>query len=398
MTFFVALNTALLVATSHTPTPSSTQPTPQPTCPTVLQPANIPTLRTQSAAGAYHLPQPTSDTLYIPLTFHIVRTSDGTGGLPPQQICGALDDLDTYFAATDIQFYLAGPLDFIDNDTFYYDIDTPAEIDQLRSTNPIPGTINLYFTPHLANQNGEFCGISSFTWSPVQGIVMHNACTAVSWNHTTLPHEMGHYFDLLHTHETATGHECVNGSKCQTAGDLLCDTPADPGLSSDNLDGCVYVGDERDPCRNDPYAPEPANLMSSATPSCRSLFTPDQTQRARATLLNLRPELVHYSLPAPYDCNNNGIRDDCDIASGSSDDLNANGIPDECDLPGDIDGDGRITSSDFQLFITALAGPGVTDPPPGCDPAVFTLSDLNHDAAVDLPDYAQLQTTARVAH
>ncbi|MFQ5490650.1 MAG: IPTL-CTERM sorting domain-containing protein, partial [Phycisphaerae bacterium] len=38
------------------------------------------------------------------------------------------------------------------------------------------------------------------------------------------------------------------------------------------------------------------------------------------------------------DCNTNGIRDDCDIASGFSPDCNANGIPDECDP--DADGDG----------------------------------------------------------
>ncbi len=43
----------------------------------------------------------------------------------------------------------------------------------------------------------------------------------------TIAHEMGHYFGLLHTHETANGTELVNGTNCGTAGDLLCDTPAD---------------------------------------------------------------------------------------------------------------------------------------------------------------------------
>jgi len=31
------------------------------------------------------------------------------------------------------------------------------------------------------------------------------------------------------------------------------------------------------------------------------------------------------------DCNDNGVPDDCDIASGTSLDLNGNGIPDECE-------------------------------------------------------------------
>ena len=141
-------------------------------CQTHLQPGDIDRVQERLAAGAYDPPVRPRDTIYVPLTFHIVRTSAGEGGLAATRICGALDDLDAYFASVGIQFYLAGPLDFIDDDAFYYDIDTPAEIDALRRTNPIAGTINLYFTQHLANQNGEFCGISSFTWSPVQGIVM----------------------------------------------------------------------------------------------------------------------------------------------------------------------------------------------------------------------------------
>ncbi len=38
------------------------------------------------------------------------------------------------------------------------------------------------------------------------------------------------------------------------------------------------------------------------------------------------------------DCNTNGVHDQCDVESGSSEDCNANGIPDECDP--DLDGDG----------------------------------------------------------
>jgi hypothetical protein len=42
-------------------------------------------------------------------------------------------------------------------------------------------------------------------------------------------------------------------------------------------------------------------------------------------------------LPFPPDCNANGVPDDRDIASGTSEDLNGNGIPDECErLPAGI--------------------------------------------------------------
>lgn len=36
-------------------------------------------------------------------------------------------------------------------------------------------------------------------------------------------------------------------------------------------------------------------------------------------------------LPGEPDCNGNGLRDLCDVASGSSEDVNQNGIPDECE-------------------------------------------------------------------
>lgn len=47
------------------------------------------------------------------------------------------------------------------------------------------------------------------------------------------------------------------------------------------------------------------------------------------------------------DCNGNGVSDDEDILSGYSADCNHNGIPDECDLPGDINGDGRVSLEDL---------------------------------------------------
>ena len=49
---------------------------------------------------------------------------------------------------------------------------------------------------------------------------------------------------------------------------------------------------------------------------------------------------VHAAAPAPapcgcgartFDCNQNGIEDAVDIATGSSSDANGNGVPDECE-------------------------------------------------------------------
>lgn len=82
------------------------------------------------------------------------------------------------------------------------------------------------------------------------------------------------------------------------------------------------------------------------------------------------------------DCNNNGIPDDADIASGSSDDCDGDGIPDECeedcnnndladDCETDSDGDGVINACDGCPFDPAKFVPGVC----GCG-----VSDADSDA------------------
>lgn len=253
-------------------------------------------LRTRDIAGAYVLPavMPPGPVV-VPVTFHVVRRSDGGGGLSEARLAQTLTDLNTGFEGSGITFCRPGPLRYVDSDE-YYNIESGAERRELLAINPVPNTINLYFVGVFG-----FCGFSSFTGSSAQGIVVANYCAGVSNNPTTVPHEVGHYFDLLHTHETAFGNECVDGSNCATAGDLVCDTPADPGLITCGPEGrsscvdstCAYTGSAADPdppCAGDTYAPDPANVMSYSRKICRRYFSEGQGSRALATLVNLRPE------------------------------------------------------------------------------------------------------------
>jgi len=229
----------------------------------------------------------------VPLAFHVVRRSDGSGGIDEARLVRALDDANLHFAGAGIVFCWPGPVDYIDSNDLYYNIDTQAEIDALRSINPVSGAINVYFTANLADENGPLCGVSSFTWDTVQGIVVDNDCTALNGDHSTFSHQIGHYLDLLDTHETAFGQECVDGSNCATAGDLLCDTPADPMLGAHNVDpNCVYVGTETDACNGESYHPDTTNLMSDAPAECRASFSAGQENRAWTTLANLRPDHI----------------------------------------------------------------------------------------------------------
>jgi hypothetical protein len=223
----------------------------------------------------------------VPIAGHIVRRSDGTGGMSLSQYNQSIDDANYYYTGMDIVFYSL-TVDYIDSDFYYYNITTIGDINALRGENVVPDAINVYYTPNLPG----LCGISSFTHSSVQGIVMANDCSGVPWDRTTMPHEIGHYFNLYHTHETAFGAEYVDGSNCGSAGDLLCDTPADPLLGYHNVNGaCVYTGTETDG-HGDPYTPDPSQIMSYAPNACQNTFSPLSETRAVNVLVNLRPELL----------------------------------------------------------------------------------------------------------
>jgi hypothetical protein len=183
----------------------------------------------------------------IRVAVHIVRYSNGRGGISDGQIESALNTLNAAFDPT-LMLFNEFSRDYIDDDR-YATIDQPGEEDVLREINVVGSSVNLYFVPECSF---GWSGISSFTGSPVQGIVIVNSAAASS----TTPHEFGHYFNLLHTHENYYGREHIarlgSCSNCSTAGDMLCDTPADYGLLDPEL------GYNVDPqCRFAPIKPRP---------------------------------------------------------------------------------------------------------------------------------------------
>lgn len=128
--------------------------------------------------------------------------------------------------------------------------------------------------------------------------------TNCSSNSSTLAHEIGHYFGLWHTHSTTNGAEYVNGTNCQSSGDILCDTPADPTLSSSTVDrtSCAYIGAEVD-VNGDAYTPATNNIMSYSTKFCRINFSAGQLARMEFFYLDVREEQLNSSLaPHIFNC------------------------------------------------------------------------------------------------
>lgn len=266
-------------------------------CGTVITPEGLEQLRRNQEAGLYDAVDRVQADYIVRVAFHVMQTTGGTGGPSQAALDYAVQDLNTYYEPAGVQFILTVQ-DTIRNST-YYDVTTWAEFNAMRGLANVANAVDLFFVNTLSWSGYSWCGYSSFSWDAIQGIGIANGCAD---NNALVAHEVGHYFDLLHTHETAYGSECPNGSNCGIAGDLVCDTPADPGLSSSNVNSsCVYTGTTTIYCggATRSYAPDPSNIMSYSRSACQDNFTPQQISRLRSTLVNLRPEL-QWSAPDLY--------------------------------------------------------------------------------------------------
>ena len=212
---------------------------------------------------------------YIPIKAHIVRSENGSKGLSATSINNAIKNLNEIYSEAFMKFILIDDINYIDSDLSSNF--KKGNEKNLVKENYATNAINIYFIDYIENASGSsLCG---YTEEKNNVIVMKNACAV---NTSSLAHEMGHFFSLIHTHgpsNTKTTTEYVNGSNCDTDGDGICDTPADPKLSSDAIDtSCNYQGNITD-AHGDVFSPDTENIMSYSRKSCRSHFTEQQFSR-----------------------------------------------------------------------------------------------------------------------
>ena len=249
-----------------------------------------------------------------------------------QDLFNSIDEVNRAYALSNVEFYLCGSPRFIDGKGLY---SYGTARDELNARKHIPNTINIFYIDDIGAQvfdRNFIAGISTFPWrgkSKDRFIIMKKE---YSKDGPTLAHELGHFLGLLHTHEPANGLEFVNGTNCSTAGDQVCDTPADPNLGNTGLNGCAYEANVVDP-NGEPYTPNPRNIMSYAASRCQDLFTVGQTERmhffiettelaeiitdcdfypdyAIATAENKRTITSGQILEIPYTFDNQGITED----------------------------------------------------------------------------------------
>jgi hypothetical protein len=181
-------------------------------------------------------------TKMLPIHFWIVRHTNGTlpGDNSPN---GSSNTLLTYLrnsinAANQVfsaaaaangpglimNFYVTD-IDFITNTNWHSSFEV-GQIPNIFNAGNDPNAINVYVVNSFAT------GEAGYALSPLSA-APNNVVVVRPSDKYILGHELGHYFNLLHTfHETwfdlPTQYPAAFGGPCASSGDMICDTPVDP--------------------------------------------------------------------------------------------------------------------------------------------------------------------------
>lgn len=267
-------------------------------------------------------PQPLSAAYQIPVVVHVINTGGDIGTIynpTDAQILGAINYLNrvysgswpgtvtTGYGAGDlgIQFVLAqrdpncNPTNGIDRvdgsgvtgyTTGGINRNTTLGTAEVNIKNLSRWDVTQYYNIWIVNKidgndgtSGQFvAGFAYFPGSPanLDGIVM--LATQMVAGQKTLPHEIGHAFNLYHPFQQSTDASiCPVNNNCSTDGDQVCDT--DP--ISENISGGIVNFTCRtgaNSCTGTPYTiATESNYMNYTY--CYTLFTPGQAARMQAS-------------------------------------------------------------------------------------------------------------------
>jgi hypothetical protein len=197
----------------------------------------------------------------IRVYMHILKNTDGTNpAATVQEVQAEFQQLQIDYAANNICFVLMG-VDSINNTTLNIGLNSgnATHLAMLSGTH-VAGCLNIYYLANLPYAGGDAFSIpSSFCVIERSSMLFNSSANVTS-------HEVGHCLGLSHTFETAQGEETINRSNCNTAGDRVCDTPADPYSHEEedcfSNNNCMYTGNCEDPNGHRNYSPPYSNIMS----------------------------------------------------------------------------------------------------------------------------------------
>lgn len=252
----------------------------------------------QEALDRFELPS-SLGMMEIPVKIHVVRSRQDKSPVSIQDIKQAFTELNKHFINIYVQFVPLGDFNYIPSEK-YFTLNKEDE-EALCSAHDVPNLVNLYIVGEIEEGPIKFCGYTHYpqeipkknTSKNKDRVFISKSCLN---DKVSLPRQMGHYFTLFSTsgiHQSETN-EWVNGTNCKTEGDLICDTPADPGLTLATVDDrCGYTGRKQDQSgRKRFYKPDTKNIMcENPRLNCCDHFTAEQYKRMLFAAINLRTYL-----------------------------------------------------------------------------------------------------------
>ena len=223
-------------------------------------------------------------TVYLPVRFILVAKSDGTERTKETSALIALCNLNNNYADQEIQFYLH-EFKYLNNTQLYNNGSSNFAYSTLNN-NMTYDAINIF----LVDDAGG--GAAAFYQPPAGPGPFGDDWIVSSESYAddfeTLTHEMGHFLGLNHPFygweptdngwdpaihgnpvgiwapDDMTRNEFADGSNCNNAGDMICDTPADYLFPFPGNDGCTYNKNAKDP-NNVLVEPDMTNFMNYAS-------------------------------------------------------------------------------------------------------------------------------------
>jgi hypothetical protein len=223
-------------------------------------------------------------TYTIPVWVHVIMNKRGTlGAVSATRITQQMAALNRDFATlTDVKvvFTLAGTTSsknnswYSDSGTYYNTLARDVHNNLNIYTNTASGNLGYAYVPSGG-------GVVGNKWDRV--VIYHSAFGDPAPygfpydEGKTTSHEVGHYLGLYHTFQGG----CVAASGCANNGDLICDTQPE---AAPHFSGCTDPATCGDP---DPIK----NYMDYTDDFCMDTFSPNQANRMRCTIANIRTRI-----------------------------------------------------------------------------------------------------------
>ncbi len=233
---------------------------------------------------------------YIPIQFIIVTRNNGSGGAKITDVLEQQCLLNEQYGAFDIIFYQADEPMVLANDVIYTDhTKTSGNFTMRQRRNP--QAMNVWIVDDATPQSGgPAIGITLGYYDTVNDWIVIRR-NQINGTNNTLAHEVGHFFSLFHPHlgwdaepydvnvhgatvsataPNGSNTELMDGSNCDNAGDMICDTPPDYNFAL-SWTNCNYTADVKDP-NGVKVDPDESLIMSYFRDMCTSKFSPTQVE------------------------------------------------------------------------------------------------------------------------